>query len=192
MHDIKVIDKKLLDFYEGLNLKISELSIKSSLENVKNENDMNEECFSSLIEKTEKDILEGIADDMNLNRGLEAILLLSKRLNSRNDYSLLDLIRIKAIFVKWINTMGLVYNQNDNETQNRNFKQTVSLNSFVKFRSHVREIALKSINTTKSNNLNDENLFNELKNTSEALLSLCDKLRKDLDGYGIKLKVSLF
>jgi hypothetical protein len=62
----------------------------------------------------------------------------------------------------------------------------------VKFRSHVREIALKSINTTKSNNLNDENLFNELKNTSEALLSLCDKLRKDLDGYGIKLKVSLF
>ncbi len=192
MHDIKVIDKKLLDFNEGLNLKISELSIKSSLENVKNENDMNEECFSSLIEKTEKDILEGIADDMNLNRGLEAILLLSKRLNSRNDYSLLDLIRIKAIFVKWINTMGLVYNQNDNETQNRNFKQTVSLNSFVKFRSHVREIALKSINTTKSNNLNDENLFNELKNTSEALLSLCDKLRKDLDGYGIKLKVSLF
>jgi cysteinyl-tRNA synthetase len=192
LHDIKVIDKKLLDFNEGLNLKISELSIKSSLENVKNENDMNEECFSSLIEKTEKDILEGIADDMNLNRGLEAILLLSKRLNSRNDYSLLDLIRIKAIFVKWINTMGLVYNQNDNETQNRNFKQTVSLNSFVKFRSHVREIALKSINTTKSNNLNDENLFNELKNTSEALLSLCDKLRKDLDGYGIKLKVSLF
>ncbi len=190
MHDIKVIDKKLLDFYEGLNLKISELSIKSSLENVKNENDMNEECFSSLIEKTEKDILEGIADDMNLNRGLEAILLLSKKLNSRNDYSLLDLIKIKAILVKWINTMGLVYNQNDNETKNRNLKETVSLNSFVNFRSDVREIALKSIKITKSNNLSDENLLNELKNTSEGLLSLCDKLRKDLDSYGIKLKVS--
>jgi cysteinyl-tRNA synthetase len=192
LHDIKVIDKKLLDFNEGLNFKISELSIETSLENVKNENDMNEECFSSLIEKTEKDIFEGIADDMDLNRGLEAILLLLKKFNSRNDYSLLDLMLTKAIFMKWINTMGLVYNENDNETQNRNFKETVSLNSFVKFRSDVREIALKSIKTTKSNNLNDENLLNELKNTSEALLSLCDQLREHLDGYGIKLKVSLF
>ena len=69
---MKNTEKKLLEFNENLNLKISELSSDDySFEESLKTQLFKEHSFSEAIDKTERLILEGIADDLDLEIGLK-------------------------------------------------------------------------------------------------------------------------
>ena len=84
--------------------------------------------------------------------------------------------------------MGLKYSQISSENDSQGLRESILTNSLIRFRSEVRQIVLK----TYKNNKNAQNCpVQQLKDNNRDLLELCDKLRKDLDGFGIKLKVSI-
>ncbi|XP_054162389.1 cysteine--tRNA ligase-like [Oppia nitens] len=183
--EMQNIDKKLLDFKENLNLEICKLcSNNISLNLIKNQR---QALFSEAIDETERSILRGISDDLDLEMGLKAVLLLAKQFNSTADYSLLDLIRVKALYDKWLDGMGLTFISSIEDTTAR---EALILNALTKFRSDVRQIALKSLkNIDKTTNNTDvNNISNELHQNTKDLLTLCDTLRLELDGFGIKFK----
>ena len=191
LNEMKNTDRKIQEFNENLFFKISEMSAQDLTFNdiLSADRLIDQNTFGDAIDRTERLILEGIADDIDLEKGLNAILDLGKLFNSSTDISLLDVIRAKVLLNKWFDGMGLKYS--NTESDNQSFRENIILNSLVKFRFQVREVALKSLKASKGR-LKDEKLFQELENNDKTLLSLCDSLRQDLDGFGIKLKVSSF
>lgn len=191
--EAKIIDKKLLDFYESLIAKIKELT--ESNFTIDSDNKINNLLGNSisLYEETEKEIYEGIADNLDLNRGLQAILNLSKSFNSLEDHNLLELIKMKHLLGKWLDAMGLLIdNRAVNEFESkRSFNEDVLLDKMLKFRHSVREKALINMKTLKNSKLENDGNKNDLLNNSKSLLSLCDNLRSELDEYGIKIKVRM-
>lgn len=180
---MKNTDKKIREFGENLILKIVEMSSQDvTFSDIQSDN-----AFSEAIDQTERLILEGIADDMDLEKGLNAVLDLAKLFNSLTNFTLLDAIKAKVLLNKWIDCMGLKYSSA--ETSNQSFRENILINSLVKFRSQVREVALNSLKTSKGKP-KDERLFREIDNNNKEVLSLCDDLRHHLNSFGIKLKAS--
>ncbi|CAG2166596.1 unnamed protein product [Oppiella nova] len=131
--------------------------------------------------KEERLISEGIADDLDLEMGLNAILLLAKRFNSMNNFTLLELIRTKQVLNKWLDSMGLKYSKSYGDNDGQSVTELVVIKSFSKFRTDVRNIALNSIKSSKKLSSNPELASNEMQKSGQQLLSLCDGLRQQLD-----------
>ncbi|CAG2102261.1 unnamed protein product [Medioppia subpectinata] len=189
LQEMKNIDKKLLDFTENLNLKIYEFSMENlSYDCIENRKHLKQSEFFKAIDETEKLILDGIADDLDLEMGLNAILLLAKQFNSTNDFSLLDLIRTKQVLNKWLDSMGLLYKQSSNKNDGQSVKESLVIKTFIKFRSDIRALALNSIIKSKNMSSNPQLISDEIQKNNKEMLSLCDAIRQDLDGFGIKFK----
>ncbi|RWS25898.1 UDP-glucose dehydrogenase-like protein [Leptotrombidium deliense] len=116
----------------------------------------------NLINQTEDAIMEGLADDLDFNQGLEAILNLMKIIQS-NTYSLslFQLLLVKQMIDKWMHSIGL------EEQQESNAKSEIIIAKCLQFRDQIRANLI----------LNN--------NDKRDLLKLCDQLRTELSNYGI-------
>ena len=180
-------DKKLQSFYEDLITKIKTLSSQNVLST-------NDNALSILpeIERVQNEIIEGIYNDLNLRSGFKAIWNLINDFHFEKQYNLCDLIIMKSVFGKWLNTMGLTIRKQliDDDSSLTNYNEEIITNLLVNFRHDVRENALKSLHELKQQRSGTKNDNDHLKEIITSLLSACDQLRTDLNHYGIKLKVS--
>lgn len=156
--------------------------------------------LSTLIDDVERQIWKGVADDFDLNVGLEAIIELASRFPviSRQQQQrcgpgiLYDCVRLRALINRWLMAMGLHYQA----SVVADGKDLLLLEHVSHFRNNTRATVLDTLRTLKllhksTANAEQGKLLHSITTNIQQLLQYCDDTRTFLDVHGIKLKVSL-
>jgi len=136
------------------------------------------------ISKTEEEIIDGIADDLDLNKGLEAVLNLYANFNEyKHALNLKHLVRAKLLMERWLTAMGLDFYQLKRTftvVTNQQSDETPSAKLLLETRNELRRLGIARLKYEKLNKLT----HNEDK-VADTLLRLSDELRDQLRQSGL-------
>lgn len=121
--------------------------------------------------QTRQDIVDGICEDLDLAKGLDAILNLSKQIYSTESIHLKtrDLLSCWSLLNDWCNTFGLEYTQLDHG----NHVEEALLHVLTDFRHRVRDWTLFELKAKEGNTEFLKRLLNE-----------CDNVRAQIGDLG--------
>lgn len=182
LEDAKAFDSKLKQFVYMLQSELKSVSIAE----LRCNEISSESKLSEFIDEIELEIVRGVADDLDLGRGLTAVLNLYKQLLSTPNRTLQDLSRAKFLLERWVTAMGLNYRLDatlSGMQSTENHKVSMALDLVAKFRADIRDIALKRLKYEKKNQLSSDD-----DKIGSTLLSALDKLRADLIEQGITVE----
>ena len=118
--------------------------------------------------------MDGIADDMDFSRGLQALMkLLTEIEPSLDKLSILDLIRLKKQLSHYLNSIGLTNGPGKEEIKS-DF-DCRALEKFIDFRSQVRSVVLNGLRERK------------IESTLQKVLQCCDNIRESAKNEGVYL-----
>lgn len=130
----------------------------------------------SKIDESRDQMLEGVADDFDLRRGLDSLLDLMKAYESSNTNDIFVLKSMQTYFYQWLNTVGLNYDFLSDSSQEDLKKQTIIM-ELLSFRDAIRNSAVNQLKTA-------EKMSQPYKNSIEVL-EQCDRIRDKLKALGL-------
>ena len=139
-----------------------------------------DEELERLIPQTEEEILTGIADDMDFNAGLNAMISVYSLLKEKQNVPLVTLVKLKVLLNRWLTATGLVYGSTANASAGSPPSLSSStdvvqlLNDLHSVRNELREIGVDLVQTKD--------------NRGKQLLRITDDMRSKLSQYGVMAK----
>ncbi|KAI1280393.1 Cysteine--tRNA ligase [Halotydeus destructor] len=153
-----------------------------------------ESCTMDTIDETEQAMMQGIADDLHLDAGLQAVLKLRhyfEELIGQRKCCLLQLVRAKHLLEAWFLAMGLNYELSPSLSgkEGQSSKETaIALNIIREVRNDIRTLALERRAIEKANSTKRE--LDEESKVAHQLFNIADKLRGKLEHHGLLVKDS--
>ena len=138
------------------------------------------------ISKTEDEIIDGIADDLDLNKGLEAVLnLYANFIQHQHALNLKHLVRAKLLLERWLTATGLDFYQLKRTftlaTNQQSGDETASVKLLLETRNELRRFGIARLTFEKLNKLSNED------KVADTLLRLSDELRDQLRQSGLTM-----
>lgn len=171
-----VFDQDMLDIAKAIDHRLNAFNsyldenIKLQCDDLQNCVAQNDSDMDHVIERLEQEIIEGVCDDLDLGRGLSAIVEASKFAYTRGaiNISPLSMLSLSFILKDWFNTCGLVYASKFEASSEGLLYELVR-----DFRNDVRSWTISEI---KKSNRHESNL--------NELLRQCDDVRIKLENLG--------
>lgn len=180
------LDHKIKAFVSYLNERIQRA--QDHLSPFDDDDNANDVDVENAIHATRDKMTEAVCDDMHLDRGLDAILQLSKLLYSKGADSVpaRTIVSARTLLRDWCETCALEYanltatstSQQQRQQQQDDIATLSDLLS--RFRANIRLIALDEMRRQKGKSDSVE--------SSQKILDECDKVRGELDEYGFVLR----
>ncbi|RWS03050.1 putative cysteine--tRNA ligase-like protein [Dinothrombium tinctorium] len=173
------IDSKFKHFFSFLNREIDQLC-SSEFASFSDDSSHTTEPILNVVRETQLEIERGIADDIDLNRGLEAVLKLMKLFQALPRHTFLDLIIVGNFIKQWTSVFGFKYDV-ASDLNFENPKNSIIIERFLKFREEVRQLSAKNLMNMKKTSQIDPDCL-------KKILSACDEIRRDMKEYGIVIQ----
>lgn len=172
---VKALDHKINAFIGFLRHQLN--SVQDNLPQLDDEINCENDIEGAIL-ATNQDIVDGICDDFNLNRGLQSLLDLSKLVYSRGARSIRpqNLIKIWSLLHDWCETCGLEYGHLSKTSMN----EETLLRLLTEFRQTVRTWALSEMKLPQDR-VPDKGSLN-------SLLKECDSVRAKINEVGFVLR----
>lgn len=177
MEKLKSVDHKISAFSSHLRDMLSNMSENPSKTS---DGQVNDDLYQAL-EKTRNEILDGVCDDFNLEKGLNALLELSKIVYAKTDHLMpVDIVMVLTLLRDWCDTSGLEYGLQSSAIHDEKL-----LDLTRDFRHEVRNWAVEGMKLTDKASQAADTLDSNLTLDRLAdLLKLCDEVRHELDQLG--------
>lgn len=104
--------------------------------------------LGAVLESAQQEVMKGIADDLDLNRGLRAILDLMPTFQSRpRRFNILDVARAKFLLERWLSAVGLDYQLANTlsvagESSKQRHEADATIKTLQSVRDELRRLAL--------------------------------------------------
>lgn len=159
--DAKRIDSIFRHFLTSLNQSKKNLSLQTS-----------EEPSQQLTEhlaKVHRATVEGVMDDLDLNKGLISVLEFIQIVKSM-ELNGIEKLLVRETIYEWFDSLGLDYDSLDSDKGD--FVRNRILEKMITYREEIRQITM------------DEMKKSERKEHLKAILRVCDQIRNDAKSFG--------